>query len=183
MPGIQLSKEEESNLMQMTAGAKQKPIKQMLDGQKGLMNDGQHQEKFQGNKNAASSRTGQYITHKFVSFLSDVANQLNVDKLSIAEQLVKDVERTKQTPSMRTVTREANIVENVQNNKLHTRGIASLNQSIPREARQLKTLVEKTGSRKTLSSEHSLKSFHIGRKKPEVIKYIWNKGISVVRED
>ena len=51
------------------------------------------------------------LTRKFVGFLSDVAKHLNVDKLAIAEALVKDVEKnqvgnSKQNPSADSVTGE-----------------------------------------------------------------------------
>ena len=116
-----------------------------------------------------SENTGRYITHKFVNFLSDVAQHLNVDKLSIAEQLVKDVEDSKR--------------KKAQNNELKAKENNAINELLQRL--QTKRRRVETGhgiGDKVNAKGAGVGSFRIRRKQPTVIKYIWNKGISVLKE-
>ena len=113
--------------------------------------------------------TGKYITHKFVNFLSDVAQHLNVDKLSIAEQLVQDVEDSKRKKARKDATK---MKENEAINDLLQR-LQTKRRSV---ASQHDVISAKNGK------EEVIGGLRIRRKQPTVIKYIWNKGISVLKE-
>ncbi len=151
---------------------------QMNEGQQGFMESGKNEDMSASN-GITATKSGQYITGKFVNFLKDVANHLNVDKLSIAEQLVKDVENSnkpKRNPNKVVDTREANVVENENeglSRKLQTRELTGLGNEYEKEKKQT--------VRQKISDPMNI--LQIGRKKPEVIRYIWKKGISVLKEE
>ncbi len=148
-----------------------RPKQQMQEGQQGFMESGKNQGQL---LSQTDSKTGKYITGKFVNFLSDVASHLNVDKLSIAEQLVKDVENSKtKTKNRSGDAREANIVQgdgNLQGREILAR-YTNNNQG------------QDDDLSKKLENRIQNDFFQIRRQKPEVIKYIWNKGISVLKEE
>eukprot|EP00795_Rhopilema_esculentum_P011578 gene11578-21815_t len=154
--GPKFSKQESNSQYSKLGG---KP--QMRKGQQWHMEPGAHQQQFKDSKQV-NVNSGKYITHKFVNFLSDVAQHLNVDKLSIAEQLVKDVEESKKSNGRKSAE------------------LASEGQLM----KDLQGIAEKRGrlGDNQLGSSNS-DPMRIRRKQPTVIKYIWNKGISVLKEN
>eukprot|EP00794_Sanderia_malayensis_P017970 gene17970-19766_t len=266
-PGI-----EQSQIQNANAKGNNRQTEQMHEGQQGFMDNGKNEDVQPQRNGAKEAKSGKYITGKFINFLSDVANHLNVDKLSIAEELVKDVENTKQKQKNKEKvgeTREANVVNDdgvgamrrrlleqnryqhrqyarqlydygnpkiddkrtrldgistrLEGTKSRLEGTSSnLDGSISKlvstvqnvdgivskldgasskidgenstlgggslQVNGISSTIGGLGSRNggTSSTTNVLKArnlLQIGRKKPEVIKYIWNKGISVVKEE
>lgn len=138
----------------------------MYNGQQWHMEPGTNQGK---SNSKQSENTGKYITHKFVNFLSDVAQHLNVDKLSIAEQLVKDVEDSK---NKKGGNNGLKLAQNKAINEI-LRGLQTKRRKVENEG----GIVDKT----TVAGKDE-GGLRIRRKQPTVIKYIWNKGISVLKE-
>ena len=156
----------------------------MFNGQQWHMEPGQHQQRFQNKgQGKAPSNAGKYITHKFVNFLSDVAKHLNVDKLSIAEQLVSDVEQSKKSAKQNLKNDEVNKAADDGLEKQIILGLPEKKRNIGRNS-----LLSNSSPVHFISSSSGTKADSVGalrirRKQPTVLKYIWNKGISVLKEN
>ena len=92
---------------------------------------------------------------------------MNVDKLSIAEQLVQDVEESKRRKAR-------NDALKINENK----AMIDLLQRLQTKRRKV---ASQHINRKSVT-EDEIGGLRIRRKQPTVIKYIWNKGISVLKE-
>lgn len=155
----------------------------MFNGQQWHMEPGQHQQRFQNQeKGKAPSNAGKYITHKFVNFLSDVAKHLNVDKLSIAEQLVSDVEQSKKSAKQNPKNGEVNKAADDSLEK-QILGLAEKKRNIERNSKISNISPHRLSSSNRAANANSVGALRIRRKQPTVLKYIWNKGISVLKEN
>ena len=156
----------------------------MFNGQQWHMEPGQHQQRFQNKgQGKAPSNAGRYITHKFVNFLSDVAKHLNVDKLSIAEQLVSDVEQSKKSAKQNQKINDANKAVEEDLEQQIILGLPEKKRNIGRSLKISNISPHHFSSSNRGTNADSLGAIRIRRKQPTVLKYIWNKGISVLKEN